>query len=179
MSDRDLSDGTPTSDLPVQMSTATQAAMALRDIDRLERAVKELRADADRRFAAGADSFAQIRAEIGRVRDAMDGKVSSRQAAVTATIAEAEDRFDVKLKAVAESVADLANEVAPRATTTRLAGWIAAVVFGLGAPIASYLLSSARAPDRSEVRELETRLRVLEMRVTTIDARLGARGAAP
>jgi hypothetical protein len=58
-------------------------------------------------------------------------------------------------------------------------GWVAAAFFAVGAPVASYLLSSARAPERSEVREIENRLRAIELRVTTIDARLGARGATP
>jgi hypothetical protein len=158
---------------------ATRAALLEREVDRHERVLSSLKDEIDRRFALGANTFAELRAEIARLRDIMDGKVSARHQTLKDEAAELEEKLNGKVKEVGQAVADLAEQVAPRATTLRLVGWVAAALFALGGPVASYILSSARAPDRAEVRDVEARLRALEMRVTTIDARLGARGAQP
>jgi hypothetical protein len=146
----------------------TRAALLEAATSRLEKSFETWHAEVDRRFREGAATFAELRGEIQRVRDLMDGKVSARHSTVKAEV-------DERLKTFGDSLDTLANEVAPRATTLRLVALVAGLLSALAT--AGYLYFSK--PDKSEVRELEQRLRSAEMRITTIDARLGARGATP
>lgn len=174
MSERDDTRGVPKYVEP-EHTVGTRTAVIEKLFERLERDIKERRAETDLRLKEGAAAFAELRAEIQRVRDAVDGKVSSRHAAVNAETEKLRIDLEAQIKAVGESIATLANEVAPRATATRIIGWIAAVILAIGGPVIVW----TKTPDRAEYKELDTRVRACEMRLTEVNARLGARGAQP
>jgi len=148
-----------------------------RELDKLEVRLKEHQTEVRVSLGFGADTFAQLRNEVQRAKEVAEGKVSARYAAVGDDVKAAQQELQLADRANAAAIAELANQVAPRATPLRMVGWGAALLFTLGGPVVSYLLASARAPERSEVREQENRIRSLEMRVTEISARLAARGA--
>jgi len=157
----------------------TRASLIEQRVRFLELALKEHRASIEARLRDGAQTFSDQRTELARLHDRVDSKVSTRAATVAAKTAEVEAKLEVKIAAVGGEIKKLAEDVAPRATPLRIAGWIAAFLAVVGSPIGSAIYFGARAPDRGELRELEQRVRVNEGRITVLDTRVAAQGARP
>lgn len=134
----------------------------------LMRTAKDIREEQERKFNTGHQSFEALRTDQKLLKEQLEGRVSTRLASVAIA-------HDTKLEVVARDLEAFKREVAPRATSLRLFGWASSLIGALAT--AGYLYLSK--PDKSELRELENRLRVAESGVTECRTILGARGATP
>jgi hypothetical protein len=136
-------------------------------------------ADASRR--TDADVWAELRLQRGQLREGartfgelrtwralIDDKL--RQLEIDGIKLQAESKMELSTE-----IRRMSDEVSPRATPLRIAGWIAAFITVVGSPIGSAIYFSGSAPSRAEIREIDGRVRALEMRVAEIQVRLVAK----